>query len=78
MACIWAYPHVYSGKSRKYKNFEKLIPQNFACGRLGGTTVRNIYSKGGGNVLLRCCVLVQRCGVGRIDTGLTRFPLREL
>eukprot|EP01050_Picozoa_sp_SAG11_P015206 SAG11_NODE_1947_length_4015_cov_20.610827_5_plen_106_part_00 len=45
MACIWAYPHVYSGFSRKYKNFEKLIPQNFACSRLGGTTVRKTYDK---------------------------------
>ena len=40
LACIRAVPYRYSGKSRTYKNFVKKIPQNFACSRLGGTTVR--------------------------------------
>eukprot|EP01050_Picozoa_sp_SAG11_P040913 SAG11_NODE_18044_length_501_cov_1.527363_1_plen_47_part_10 len=40
----WAILYGYSGKMRTYKNFEKLIPQNFACIRLG-TTVRKAYGK---------------------------------
>eukprot|EP01050_Picozoa_sp_SAG11_P018777 SAG11_NODE_2893_length_2860_cov_8.281420_1_plen_65_part_00 len=40
-----AIPHGYSGKSRTYKNFEKLIPQNFACSRLGRTTVQKPMDK---------------------------------
>eukprot|EP01050_Picozoa_sp_SAG11_P002484 SAG11_NODE_126_length_15729_cov_9.966859_20_plen_165_part_00 len=45
LACIRAIPYGYSGKSRTYKNFEKLIPQNFACSRLWGTTVRKTNCK---------------------------------
>eukprot|EP01050_Picozoa_sp_SAG11_P002341 SAG11_NODE_116_length_16002_cov_19.164560_19_plen_70_part_00 len=45
MACIWAYPHVYSGFSRTYKNFEKKLPKILRAAGWGGTTVRILYNK---------------------------------
>eukprot|EP01050_Picozoa_sp_SAG11_P016563 SAG11_NODE_2276_length_3583_cov_2.156429_1_plen_135_part_10 len=38
-------PTILYGTRVPYKNFEKLIPQNFACSRLGGTTLRKPYVK---------------------------------